>query len=64
MPVNIQLLLLCMKKRWWQHLDKPAYVLLFGGLGSLRSNAALGGTLAIIGFVTAIVYFFMQQKEL
>jgi|GEM_PF-5448144 len=52
-----------MKKRWWQHLDKPAYVLLFGGLGFLRRNSALGGTLAIIGFVMAIVYFFMQQKE-
>ncbi|HLO71491.1 MAG TPA: hypothetical protein VK167_11510 [Flavipsychrobacter sp.] len=52
-----------MKKGWWQHPDKPVYVLLFGGSGLLRCNAALGGTLAIIGFVTAIVYFFMQQKE-
>ncbi|MFN4247444.1 MAG: hypothetical protein ACK4EY_06960 [Flavipsychrobacter sp.] len=57
----MQFLFLYMKKGWWQHPDKPTYVLLFGGLGLLRHNAALGGT--IIGFVTAIVYFFMQQKE-
>jgi hypothetical protein len=57
----MQFLFLYMKKGWWQHPDKPDYVLLFSGSGLLRRNAALGGT--IIGFVTAIVYFFMQQKE-
>jgi len=52
-----------MKKQWWQYLNTPAYLLLFGGLSLLQRNAVLGGTLAIIGLATAIVYFFMQQKN-
>ena len=52
-----------MEKKWWQYLDKPAYIVLFGGIMVMQRNFALGAIIAAVGAVIAIVYFFMQQKN-
>ncbi|MBS1778905.1 MAG: hypothetical protein JST70_06245 [Bacteroidetes bacterium] len=52
-----------MKKPWWEYIDKPAYLLIFGGIYLISRNAIIGGIITGIGAIAAIIFFFMKAKN-
>ncbi|HEY9177307.1 MAG TPA: hypothetical protein VIN07_06430 [Flavipsychrobacter sp.] len=52
-----------MKKAWWEYLNTPAYMLVFGGVLLLKKNFTAGVICMVLGILTTGTYFFMKMKN-